>query len=172
MTDPFQDLFARLGLQSSRRRHSFALEAELHSALQEQALREQRQPDELAAELLSSGLARRQGHDVLRERWQSLSPREQDVCAYACLGCTNRQMAAHMGISEETVKTHMQNALMKFRLHGKSQLRIVLEQWDFSDWEERTGTGVRQERPGTGAREENPDTDAWEEHPGTGTWDH
>jgi DNA-binding NarL/FixJ family response regulator len=151
MNGPFHDLFVRLGLQSGEHRHSFALEAELHTALLEQALREQRQPEELVAELLSSALARRQGHDVLRERWQSLSPREQDVCAYACLGCTNRQIAARMGISEETVKTHMQNALVKFHLHGKSQLRMVLEQWDFSAWEEHPSTSAWGEHPGTGA---------------------
>jgi DNA-binding CsgD family transcriptional regulator len=143
MNGPFQDLFARLGLQRGERRRSFALEADLHAALLEQALREQRRPDELVAELLSSALAQRQGYDVLQERWQSLSPREQDVSAYTCLDCTNRQIAARMGISEETVKTHMQNVLVKFHLHGKSQLRMVLAQWDFSAWEKHPDTGAQ-----------------------------
>ena len=143
MSDPFLDLFARMGLpHRGGRRHSFVLEADLQAALLELAQREQRQPDELVAELLSSALAQRQGTDVLQQRWQNLSPREQEVVACTCLGCTNRQMAAHLGISEETIKTHMQNALVKFHLHGKSQLRMVLAGWDFSAWEECPGTSA------------------------------
>jgi DNA-binding CsgD family transcriptional regulator len=150
MNDPFLDLFARMGLPHRKGRGlSYMLEANLQAALLELARREQKQPDELVVELLSSALAQRQGTDVLQQRWQSLSPREQEVVACTCLGSTNRQMAARLGISEETIKTHLQNALVKFHLHGKSQLRIVLAQWDFSAWEERPGTGAWEERPGT-----------------------
>ncbi len=134
-------------------RHSFVLEADLQAAMLELAQREQRQPDELVAELLSSALAQRQGTDVLQQRWQSLSRREQEVVAFTCLDCTNRQMAARLEISEETIKTHMQNALVKFHLHGKSQLRMVLEGWDFSAWGEHPGTGVWGERPGTSTKD-------------------
>jgi DNA-binding CsgD family transcriptional regulator len=146
MGDPFLDLFARMGLpRRGGRRHSFTLEADLQAALLELAQREQKPPDELLAELLSSALAQRQGTDVLQERWQSLSRREQEVVACTCLGCTNRQTAARLGVSEETIKTHMQNALVKFHLHGKSQLRMVLAGWDFSAWEERPDTGAPEE---------------------------
>lgn len=159
MSDPFLDLFARMGLPRRRgREHSFVLEPDLQAALLDLAQREQKQPDELIAELLSSALVQRKGTDVLQERWQSLSPREQEVVACTCLGCTNRQAAARLGVSEETIKTHMQNALVKFRLHGKSQLRMVLAQWDFSAWGEHPGTGARGDHPGTGAREEHPGT--------------
>ena len=66
----------------------------------------------------------------------SLTPREQDVAALACLGYTNRQIAARLGISPDTVKTHVRNLLHKFELHSKDELRSLLQDWDFSAWEE------------------------------------
>ena len=41
-------------------------------------------------------------------------------------GVINRQIAARLGVSEETVKTHVRNALVKFNLHGKGELRMAL----------------------------------------------
>jgi DNA-binding CsgD family transcriptional regulator len=73
-------------------------------------------------------------HGELGKRWRSLSPLEQEVTALARLGYTNRQIGGRLGISEETVKTHVCNALVKFNLHGKAELRMALEEWDFSGW--------------------------------------
>ena len=78
-----------------------------------------------------------QTRDVLVRCWDALSVREQEVTALSCLGYTNRQIAGRLGIAEETVKTHVKNALVKFGLHGKAELRRVLEGWDFSGWERR-----------------------------------
>jgi len=47
----------------------------------------------------------------------------QEVTALTDRGYTNRQMAARLGVPEETVKTHVRNALVKFNLHGKGELR-------------------------------------------------
>ena len=111
------------------------MEEGLHSALMDLAAREGRPVEELQAELLTIGLAQRNMRGELWERWQSLSPREQQVAALACRGYTNRQIGGRLGISEETVKTHVSNALVKFNLHGKAELRMALEEWDFSGWE-------------------------------------
>jgi len=40
--------------------------------------------------------------------WDTLSRREQDVTAWACLGYTNRQIAARLGLSTDTVKSYLQ----------------------------------------------------------------
>jgi len=39
-----------------------------------------------------------------------------------------------MSISPETVKTHLHNAMVKFNLHSRSDLRLLLAVWDFSAW--------------------------------------
>ena len=49
----------------------------------------------------------------LRERYNSLSTREQQVMALVCAGMMNKQTAAELGISEITVKVHRRNVLKK-----------------------------------------------------------
>lgn len=112
----------------------YALDASLHVALNSLAEKQQRSPDELASSLVASGLAQQSEQGELWQRWQSLSSREQDVAALAYLGHTNRQIGAFLNISPETVKTHLRNALVKFNLHTRSELRMLLQGWDFSAW--------------------------------------
>jgi DNA-binding CsgD family transcriptional regulator len=128
-------LFYRLGLRHDPGSHYYELDDSLHPALEDLALREQRLVKEVVSEFVASGLNRRFSQDGLLLHWQSLSPREQDVSALACLGYTNRQIAVRLGISGETVKTHLHNAMIKFSLHGRSELRLLLSQWDFSAWD-------------------------------------
>lgn len=131
----WESLFSRLGYRGAKGRRYFELDESLHTALVALAEQEQRPAQELQADLLRTALAQRQTHGELYERWQSLSPREQEVSALTCRGYTNRQMAARLGVAEETVKTHVRNALVKFNLHGKGELRVALGEWDFSEWE-------------------------------------
>jgi DNA-binding CsgD family transcriptional regulator len=58
--------------------------------------------------------------------------------AYTCLGYTNNQIAVQLGLSVETVKTHVGNLLVKFGLHSKVELRMTLSEWDFRGWERNT----------------------------------
>lgn len=96
---------------------------------------EGRSQDEMAAGLLAAGLDRYYSADELWQHWQSLTGRERDAAALACLGYTNRQIAVRLGISAETVKTHLRNALAKFGLHSRSELHLLLVEWDFSAWD-------------------------------------
>ncbi len=128
-------LLYRLGLRRDPGSRTYELDADLHTVLEDLAIREQRPPNEVVSELVASGLDRRFSQDDLAQRWHSLSPREQDASALACLGYTNRQIAARLCISPETVKTHLHNALSKFNLHSRSELRLLMAGWDFSDWE-------------------------------------
>jgi DNA-binding CsgD family transcriptional regulator len=101
----WESLLSRLGTRCARGRRYFELDESLHTVLVALAEREQRPAQEVQAELLTTALAQRQTHGELSERWQSLSPREQEVSALTCRGYTNRQMAARLGVAEETVKT-------------------------------------------------------------------
>ncbi len=69
--------------------------------------------------------------------WIRLSPREQDVTALTCLKYTNAQMAARLGLSIETVRSYLDNALNKLSLQNKTDLRVFFAGWDFSEWERR-----------------------------------
>jgi DNA-binding CsgD family transcriptional regulator len=135
MLKQLDGLAARLGLKHSAGGRFFALDANLRTVLMDLARQEKRPAQEVETDLLTVALAQRQTHRELYRRWQVLSTREQEVAALACLGYTNRQMAARLGVSEETIKTHIRNTLVKFNLHGKGELRMALEKWDFSEWE-------------------------------------
>lgn len=132
--EPWQRLLSLLFPQRPSLMHAFALDLHLHNALLDRASREQRSPEEIQAELITAGLERLQMADQLKKRWGTLSLREQQVTALACLGNTNKQMAARLSIAPETVKGYMRQALVKWNAHSKDELTIMLSQWDFSDW--------------------------------------
>lgn len=70
-------------------------------------------------------------------RWDSLTPRQQDTAAYACLGYSNMEIAQKMSISVNTVKTHLRQVLQTFAVGSKRELEIILVSWDFSDWKKQ-----------------------------------
>jgi len=89
---------------------------------------------EIAQDLLKTALADRQVAEAHLEHWHALTDRQQQVAALACLNFTNRQIAAQLGISPQTVKAHMRNLLHRFNLHSKAELHQALSDWDFSEW--------------------------------------
>jgi DNA-binding NarL/FixJ family response regulator len=115
-------------------KHSFHFDETLITSLQELAQREQRSTEELASSLLTQAIQQRQALDSRQQDWRSLSQREQEVAALVCLNYTNRQIAAQLNISPETVKSHVRNVLYKFNLHNKQELKQAMEEWDFSAW--------------------------------------
>lgn len=123
-----------LGALSGRERPLFEFDQELVASLQEFAEREERQTEDVAADLLTYALAQRQTAQKYLLRWRELSPREQQVVALTCLNYTNRQIAATLVISPETVKTYVRRVLRKFDVNSKAQLRQTLSEWDFSEW--------------------------------------
>ena len=125
----------RLGLLNDPGPRTYELNEDLAVTLTRLARHEGRPEDELLADLVTAGLTRYYSQDELWRQWQSLSPREQDVAALACLGYTNRQIAARLNISSETVKSRLHNALQKLNLHKRTELRLLLAEWDFSRWE-------------------------------------
>jgi DNA-binding NarL/FixJ family response regulator len=130
----WQRLLRTFSFRRSTDKLTFDVDLDLRYSLQRLAKRQQRPEDELAAELLSFALAQRNAAEARLELWRGLSPREQQVVALICLGYTNRQIANRLVISTETVKSHVRNALRKFSVRSKVELRQVLAEWDFSNW--------------------------------------
>jgi DNA-binding CsgD family transcriptional regulator len=86
-------------------------------------------------DLIDSAVADGQARRELMGDWGVLTLREQQITALVCLGYTNPQIAGRLRLSVETVKTHVKNVLMKFRLHSKTELRLMFSSWDFSEWD-------------------------------------
>ena len=129
-----QRLLRTIG-QSRPARLSFRMDEEMAESLREMAYSQHRPQAELAVDLLSEGLLRRQEAEKKLEYWRYLSPREQEVVALVCLNYTNRQIAEQLVISSETVKSHVANILHKFGLRRRADLRQCLDNWDFSAWD-------------------------------------
>ena len=92
--------------------------------------------EDLAMEMLGKEIVKQYqstNDNVLN--WESLSERQQEVAALACLSYTNAEIAEKLAISLETVKTHMKVILRKFKVRGRHQLRYILRKWDFSDFD-------------------------------------
>jgi DNA-binding NarL/FixJ family response regulator len=104
------------------------------SFLQTLALQEQRDVEEVANELLHFAISEHQKDDEKLQLWERFSPREKQVAALACLGHTNREIAALLVISTNTVKTHMRNLLEKVQASSKAELRELFATWEFEAW--------------------------------------
>jgi DNA-binding CsgD family transcriptional regulator len=124
-----------IGLRPRPDSRTYQISDSLQVTLSTLARHEGRPENELANDLLAAGLTQYHSSDELWRRWESLSARERDAAALACLGYTNKQIAVRLHISPETVKTHLRNALIKFNLHSRNELRMMLRDWDFSAWE-------------------------------------
>jgi len=59
---------------------------------------------------------------VLRERFESLSSREREVVAMVVSGMLNKQIAAEIGTTENTVKVHRSRAIEKMQAKSLADL--------------------------------------------------
>jgi len=91
--------------------------------------------EELISDLIYNALSQRMveieaGMDLL-SRWETLTPREQQVTLLVCRGFTNPQIALRLGLSPYTVKVHVRQTLGKLGFRSKQELRNTLFGWDF-----------------------------------------
>jgi FixJ family two-component response regulator len=64
---------------------------------------------------------------VLRERFESLSPRERQVVGMVVSGMLNKQIAAEIGPNENTLKVHRSRAMEKMRAQSLADLVKMIE---------------------------------------------
>jgi len=63
----------------------------------------------------------------IQARFSTLSPREREVMAFAVTGRLNKQIAADIGLSENTVKIHRGNVLRKMKAASLVELALMAE---------------------------------------------
>jgi DNA-binding CsgD family transcriptional regulator len=130
----FERLLYRLGFLSNPQVIRFELDEPAQEMLLFMAEQQNLSPEEMAEVLLRGALFDRQQTQAQLAAWKMLTAREQEVAAQTCLGYTNRQIAAQLGLSPETVKSHLRSLLRKLGLHSKEELRQALDGLDFSAW--------------------------------------
>jgi FixJ family two-component response regulator len=59
---------------------------------------------------------------ALRERFDTLSPRERDIMLHVVVGRLNKQIAHDIGIAESTVKVHRTNLMRKMKARSLPEL--------------------------------------------------
>jgi len=64
---------------------------------------------------------------ILRRRYAQLTPRERDVMAHVVAGLLNKQIAAELGTSEQTVKVHRYHVMHKMQAESLADLIRVAE---------------------------------------------
>ena len=60
--------------------------------------------------------------NALRERFDTLSPREREIMVEVTTGRLNKQIAHHIGIAESTVKVHRTNLMRKMKARSLPEL--------------------------------------------------
>ena len=128
-------LLQALGLSPPDSRREFNLDENLSVALRDLADLEQRPVADVANDLIQQALDERLAVTATMRMWDQLTPRQQEVTALVCLGCTNQQVAARLSISPETVKSHVRAVLRRFDLHNRTELNRFFANWDFSEWD-------------------------------------
>lgn len=123
----------------SDERLAFEVDAELSSQLRLAARTSRQSPEAYATELLTRGLEQEVVRTQVRSVLEALTPREQEVTWYTARGYTNRQIAEVLGISPETVKTHVHHVLEKLGVRSKTDLRLLLLNLGIRWWEDSRG---------------------------------
>ena len=75
-----------------------------------------------ALERSQVALAQEAEMQELRDRYASLTPREQDVMALVVSGLLNKQVAGELGITESTVKAHRGQVMQKMKANSVADL--------------------------------------------------
>lgn len=54
-----------------------------------------------------------------------ITSREQEILSFLCIGWSNREIARRLGISENTVRTHVQNIRVKLNVRSRMEAALV-----------------------------------------------
>ncbi len=114
--------------------HTLVVDETVFGTLVRIADQEHQSVNELASELLAQAIDQRQQTDTAQKRWRDLSRREQEVIALYCLGYTSNEIGKRFTLSANTIKSHVHNAMQKFGVSSRGELRGKLADWDFAKW--------------------------------------
>lgn len=111
------------------------LEAELFLTLDELAAAQGKSVQALVVEALRAVVHESQVQTTIESQWESLTARERQVAALTCLGFKNQEIANHLTISVNTVRSHTRSILDKYEVASKAELRFLLAtKWEFETW--------------------------------------
>jgi DNA-binding NarL/FixJ family response regulator len=82
----------------------------------------------VAEHVVDALLARPEHLDVCPEPLTELTAREAEVMGLVACGLSNREIAARLVISAETVKTHVGRTMRKLHAHDRAQLVVIAYQ--------------------------------------------
>jgi FixJ family two-component response regulator len=95
--------------------------------------------DQDLLDAVQRGLARdrvRRDHEdalqTLKERFESLTPREREIMLHVAQGRLNKQVAGDIGISEPTVKVHRSNLMRKMKARSLPELTRMADKLDLA----------------------------------------
>jgi len=88
----------------------------------------------VGSQLLDFALEQHYMRSEIIDKWEKLSPRQQEVTALICLGYKTLQIAAKLNISSETVKSHRKNIFRLLGVVSKKQLLEEFKGWNFREW--------------------------------------
>ena len=71
--------------------------------------------------------AHKKDRDELRQRLETLTDREREVLQYVVKGLPNKQIAALLGLVEQTIKVHRSRVMTKMRAESLAQLVLLSE---------------------------------------------
>ena len=117
-----------------RRKRIFAVDVDAYETLRLVAEREQRSPQEMAAQLFQQASQDQTVQAFVSDCWDQLSPRQKQIIAYVCRGDTTPQIASQLHIAQTTVKSHIEKAMQKFGVKSRVELRKLLQPWDLSSY--------------------------------------
>lgn len=127
-------LLYRIGLLSTSGPRTYKIPESLQVSISTLAQHEGRPEDELILDLVAAGLTKYSTDDKVWKQWESLTDREKEATAGVCLGYTNGQIAADMGITVAGVKFHLHNVYTKLKVKNRIGLRKKFTGWDFTGW--------------------------------------
>ncbi|WP_324716125.1 response regulator transcription factor [Carboxydochorda subterranea] len=125
VSDDDRDLFAAIKCGADGYLLKDAEPEELYEVIEEVHQGKPRLSGPIAARILDE-LRRRDeaGPDQTQPPPEALTPRESEVLRLVARGLTNKEIAAGLGIAENTVKIHLRNILEKLHLTNRIQLAV------------------------------------------------
>ena len=87
-------------------------------------------PQDMVSELIAHLLRRRNGHQDALKRAASLTRREREVLLLLADGMEGQAIADTLVISPQTVRTHIQNLLVKLEVHSRLEAVALVKHGD------------------------------------------